>query len=56
MFGVLSVICFVIAYFIHGGAASVSNAWIDWQGLSILGLLFLALHLLPVLPLSNFRR
>jgi hypothetical protein len=47
VFGILAIVAFAIAFVFHG-AAFTGSAWVDWQSFMILGLVFLALHLLGV--------
>jgi hypothetical protein len=42
VFAVLAAVAFFIAYLFHG-AHFAPSAWIDWQGMSVAGLFFLAL-------------
>lgn len=52
MLAVIAVILFSVSWVLHGSRASVP-VWFDWQGLLLLGLVFVALHLIWPLP---FRR
>lgn len=47
MFGILAVVCFILAVLFHGTGFN-PDAWWNWQGVALAGLVFLALHLLGV--------
>lgn len=49
MAAVLALLAFVVAFIFHGAGFN-PGAWFNWQGLAVLGLVFVALHLLAVLP------
>jgi hypothetical protein len=51
MAGILAIVCFIVAYFEHGAALTTSNHWIDSTALTILGLVFLAIHV--VVPVAR---
>jgi hypothetical protein len=45
MAGILAFVCFLISFLEHGAALSTSNHWFDSTALMLLGLVFLAWHL-----------
>jgi hypothetical protein len=47
VFGILAIVALAIAFIFHG-AGFHGSAWVDWQSFMLLGLVFLALHLLGV--------
>lgn len=47
MLGWLAALFFAVAFIFHG-AVFTGNAWIGWQSFMLLGLVFLALHLVGV--------
>lgn len=47
MIGILAILFFAASVIVHGGVASVSTPWLDWQGLALLGLLCLTLSFTP---------
>ena len=47
MFGILALVCFVLAVLFHGTGFD-PNAWLNWTGVALAGLAFLTLHLLGV--------
>jgi hypothetical protein len=58
VFGIAAVVAFILAY-VFKGTGSDPAAWCEWQALSILGLLFLALAGLgvgPAVPVVVHRR
>lgn len=40
MLAILTVVCFLAAFLVHGGLISVGTAWLNWEGLMLLGFLF----------------
>jgi predicted Co/Zn/Cd cation transporter (cation efflux family) len=55
MFAILAAVCFGVAWVIHGGEIAVHSPWIDQTGLMLLGLVFVALHLVRVHGPGNWR-
>ena len=53
MLAIIGAICFAISWFIHGSGASGVPVWFNWQGLAVLGLVFVALHLIWPIPLRR---
>jgi hypothetical protein len=45
MFGILAVLAFALAVIFHGYAFA-PNHWLDWTGMTLIGALLLALHML----------
>lgn len=54
MLAVIAAILFAVAWVIQGSGAHMP-IWFDWNGLALLGLIFLALSLIwhPVIPVAR---
>lgn len=55
MLAVVAFILFVLSFIFHGLGIDPS-AWINWEGLSVLGLAFLAWHFIAPVAVPTIRR
>jgi hypothetical protein len=46
MLAIIALVLFLLSWFLHGAQVANLPAWIDWQGLAILGLAAVAAHLM----------
>ena len=56
MFALLAAACFFGAVVVHGAAFTSHIAWLDWRGLTLLGLLFFALSGATAATRARWRR